>query len=215
MIQRRIIFYKRIAPYLKVKLYLLKEEIFVIKNFFWFFKIDFAFFIFYLFLNPYRVARKKNNVYGETPISSLYKICTECKIGKEDLFLELGSGRGKGCFWVAKFTGCQVIGIEWISSFVKIASILKKLFRVSNLTFIEEDFFNINVIKASVIYLYGTTLSDSEIEKLVQKKFAPNTKIISISYSLEEYSSHFKTVKSFSVSFPWGTTTCYLTRISD
>jgi len=67
--------------------------------------------------------------------------------------------------------------------------------------------------KASVIYLYGTCLQDAEIDHIIRKleAFSQGTKVITISYPLVDYDTNaFHMEKTFSVSFPWGETSAYL-----
>ena len=82
--------------------------------------IDLMFGCIALFINPYRACRKflqKRGVkdpyaYGETPFATYRRIVEMCGIGPQDIWVEVGAGRGKGCFWLAHFIGCRVIGIE-------------------------------------------------------------------------------------------------------
>ena len=167
--------------------------------------IDLTFGLIALFLNPYRTCRKflekkgADNIYayGETPYFTYEKIVKECGIGPKDTWIEMGSGRGKGCFWLAHFAGCKVIGIEWIPQFIHIARSIKTLFRMGRVQFLKSDIEKVDLSEATVIYLYGLWPNLKIHEK---------TKVITISEPLEGY----KVIKSFWVRFPWGRTTAYL-----
>jgi hypothetical protein len=167
--------------------------------------IDLSFGFISLFINPYRTCRKflqkkgsaNIHAYGETPYATYQKIVTECGIGSEDIWMEMGAGRGKGCFWLTHFVGCQVIGVEWIPQFGFIASLFKKIFRVKKLQWIPSDIEQVNLNEATVIYLYGLW---------PELKIKPGVKVISISEPLEGY----KILKRFWVRFPWGRTSAYL-----
>ena len=73
--------------------------------------LDLTFLVIYLFFNPYKISKKfllskkkKNiHIYGETPISTIAKIAKECEISSKDHIIELGSGRGRCCFWFSTF----------------------------------------------------------------------------------------------------------------
>ena len=69
--------------------------------------------------------------------------------------------------------------------------------------------------KASVIYIFGSCLTQKQIEALIEKLFyvQKSTKIITISYPLNQYSSHFSLLKSFPVTFPWGESTAYVQQV--
>lgn len=171
--------------------------------------IDLAFGLIALFINPYRTCRKflqkkgEKNIYayGETPYATYERIALQCGIGPNDTWLELGSGRGKGCFWLSHFTGCKVIGIEWIGQFVFFAKLFQKLFIMNGIEFqrgdIQKSDLDQATIKATVIYLYGLW-PNLEIRKGV--------KVITTGEPMEG----FRVIKSFWVRFPWGRTTAFL-----
>lgn len=173
-----------------------------------------------LFSNPYRVCRRflekrgeeEVYAYGETPLSTLEKIVTQCQITSQDHWLELGSGRGKGCLWMEHFVGCQVTGVEWIAAFVRQSRFLASLYGFKQATFLCQDFAEAPFRKATVVYLYGTCLPEAQIASLLRKMetMAIGTKVITVSAPL--VSSSFRLERSFSVWYPWGRTNAYLHR---
>ena len=68
---------------------------------------------------------------------------------------------------------------------------------------------------ATVIYLYGSCLEESEILNLIQKfqQLSSTVKIITVSYPLTDYSAKFKVVEQFTASFPWGEATVYINQM--
>ena len=124
--------------------------------------IDLTFGLIALFSNPYRICRKflekkgAENIYayGETPYSTYERIAEQCGMGSDDVWIELGAGRGKGCFWLAQFIGCKVVGIEWIPQFVRGARLIRWLFRIKKVRFERLDIEKADLGEASVIYLY-------------------------------------------------------------
>ncbi len=206
--------------YFNVKWYKLKERIISFKYYrsLRFAIVDLIFLAITFFQNPYRTSRrflqkkKFKNIYqyGETPLSTMHNIARECNISKKDLFLELGFGRGLSCFWLSQFIQCKIIAVEWIPSFVILAKIISKLFKFEIL-FKKEDLFETDFSKATVIYLYGSTMEDQEIIRLIGKiKPYKNLKIITVSFPFSDYDNSFTLIKEFEVSFSWGTTSCYL-----
>jgi hypothetical protein len=167
--------------------------------------IDLAFGLVALFVNPYRLCRKflqkkgTSNIYayGETPLSTYQRIVEICQIGPQDTWLELGAGRGKGCFWVSHFIGCKVIGIEWVPQFVWIAKSIQILLGCKNLSFECRDIHQVNTHSATFIYLYGNWPSLDVGSK---------TRVLTISEPLEG----FKVLQTFWVRYPWGRTTAFL-----
>jgi hypothetical protein len=170
--------------------------------------VDLLFACIALFVNPYRLCRqfaqkmgRKEDriygIYGETPYSTYEKIVRECGLGPEDTWLEIGSGRGKGCFWLSHFVGCRVIGVERVPFFSACAAFLQRLGRWRHLQFICGLVENISLPSVTFVYLYG------DFPPLTLPKQA---KILSISEPLAE----MRVLKSFWVRYPWGRTRAYL-----
>lgn len=177
--------------------------------------LDLGLGLFSFSINPYRVSRKflqkkgmKNLYsYGETPIATLHKMVDRCNLTRDDTFLELGSGRGKGCFWISCFVGCRVIGVEWIPLFVKLAKGLSKLFFL-DASFEAEDFQITDLSKATCIYLYSTSMEDESLEQMADRLSAEcqeGARIITISSYLPARKNIVRK-GFFPVRFPWGMT---------
>lgn len=185
-------------------------------------KIDFSLLLTYFFHNPFTISKeflkakgeKDVYAYGETPLTSLETIVKECKLRPYDTVYELGSGRGRTCFWLNCFVGCRVVGIEYIPDFVNHANLIKKRFNIDGVEFRCEDFLKTDYTKATVVYLYGTCLEDIEILALIEKfkTLQRGAKIITVSYPLTDYTSDrsFEVMNCFQVPFTWGTTEVYL-----
>jgi SAM-dependent methyltransferase len=176
----------------------------------------------YFFTSPYAISRKflKNlhakdiYTYGETPLTTLEKIFRTCGITHKDTVFELGCGTGRGCFWLQRFIGCKVVGIEYIPLFVARANQTKEKFKVEKVTFLEQNMFSTDYRKATCIYLYGTCLERVEIQQLIAKfKTLPQgTRIISVSYPLTDYDNggSFEVMQRFPAQFTWGIADIYL-----
>ena len=173
--------------------------------------------------NPYTISKKylkqcghcEIYTYGETPIYTYDKIAKECGLDANDVFLELGAGRGRGLFFIQHQYGCRVIGIERIPQFIKIINRLILKMQLHDISLLCQDMLTDPLPKeASFIYLYGTCLKDTEIMQLTHllKDCRSGTKIVTISYSLVEYCpDDFQLEKSIPVSFPWGRNRCIFT----
>ena len=175
----------------------------------------------YIFKNPYQVSKrylrckqeKDIHTYGETPLSTYENIAKEVEIHPEDSFLELGSGRGRGMFFLHHFFKAEVIGVERIPLFVRLAKHITQKHKLKKVSFICSDITLMKLPKASIVYLYGTCLKEEEIQSLVSKlkAFPKGTRVITISYPLTDYDEQgFHVKKSFPVVFPWGETDAYL-----
>ncbi len=167
----------------------------------------------YAWKNPYRICKEylreakaeEIHAYGETPITTMARIAKECAIGVRDLVVELGAGRGRAALFLAEYVGCAVKAYEQVPEF---AHRLRNL-KIERVEVVQGDFFQEKSFEADVIYLYGTMLSDREISHLAQH-LPRSAKIITVSYSLEDYSGDYRVIKSFPGRFPWGETQVYL-----
>lgn len=179
--------------------------------------LDLSFGLIALFSNPYRTCRKflekkgdLNPFYGETPPITLQRLASLANLTSSDHWIELGSGRGKGCFWISEFIGCRVTGIEWIPQFIHTSRFFQRLLRYKQLDFQCQEMEKADFSKPAVVYLYGTCLLESQVDFLTQKLEAlpQGSRILTISYPLS--SKKFSLQKSIPVSFPWGITRAYL-----
>lgn len=189
-------------------------------------KIDLRLLKGYFMNNPFRISRKfllekgesEIYAYGETPLTTMELISKECGITSKDKVYELGCGRGRACFWLKEFVGCEVVGIDFVPEFIQRANEVKEHFRVEGVEFIEEDFLKTNFSDATLIYLYGTCLKSAEIHSLIKRiqKLNPGVKVITVSFSLTDYLSHekIKLIKTFVTSFEWGKAEVFLCEIN-
>ncbi len=184
-------------------------------------KIDIALKKSYFFHNPYRMARKfledhqkQWQPYGETHLTTFFKIAKRAKISASDVVIEMGCGRGRGVFFLEAFFGCRVIGVDMVNEFISKATRIKEQYKKENVLFFCGDMMTFDLSKASLLYIYGTCLSDLEIHKIIGRILSsPNPmKIITVSYPLQEYSSsdNFSIVDHFEASYPWGKTDIYI-----
>lgn len=180
---------------------------------------DLIFLLTYLFINPYRASKnflkkrgyKNIHQYGETPISSFEKILKKAEVKKGDLLIELGSGRGRVSFF-SLFFGCQVIAVERIPLFIKIADIIKRLFSMRDIDFLKGDMRDSPFERADFVYLYGSLLEEDEILALIKsmKRLKKGAKVITISYPLTDYDSGYRVISSFPINFSWGKGSCFI-----
>lgn len=176
----------------------------------------------YIFLNPFAVSKafllskgaQDPYLYGETPLTTLAKIVKECGITSNDYVYELGCGRARTCFWLAAFVKCRILGIEQIPIFIEKANEVKAMYNVQNVEFYLGSYYDVSYKQATVIYLYGTCLEDSAIDRLLKKfsKMPSGAKVVTVSYPLTDYEVDplFDLVHTFEASYPWGTATLYL-----
>jgi len=179
----------------------------------------------YLFRSPYTISkcylrrRGEDSVhtYGETPLPTYERVARASALHPNDIYLELGFGRGRGIFFLHHFFRCRVIGVERIPLFVERARQIATQHNLEDISLICSDFTLMNIPTASIVYLYGTTLNEEEIYPLISKlKTLPEgTRIVSISYPLADYDrGAFHIKKCFPVTFLWGETKAYLQTVN-
>lgn len=165
----------------------------------------------YVWKSPYKICRELTlQSYGETPFSVWSELVKLASITKGDRVLDLGAGRGRGCFWLNTFIGCHVHGIEIIPYFVKVANHVKETWHVEGVQFTCEDLFAANFEGYSVIYLYALDMSDEDLG-LLNAKFEAlptGTRIITVGYSIPEMvpTTKLRVIDECEVRFPWGKT---------
>ncbi len=168
----------------------------------------------YILDNPYRIARNYNddhNYYGETPLTLIHRVLSEIGCSSNDCFYDIGSGRGRLCFFIEMMFGCRVIGIELVDLFVKRAQTIVEKLSLKSL-FHEKDFKQCKFEGATIIYMYGTCMSVREIQALCNrfKGIEKRAKIISVSYPLSDYDKDFEVFNKFKAVYPWGETVIYI-----
>jgi len=185
-------------------------------------KLDLALLRAYFFDNPFQISKNflKNKgeeniyAYGETPLTTLEQIAKECHLNAQDTVFELGCGRGRNCFWLNAFVGCKAVGIEYVPKFVERANKIKQKYQVDGVAFRQENMLTANYSGATVLYLYGTCLAESDIAILVEQLslLPAGTKIITVSYELNDFSEKnlFEMMKCFSATYTWGRAEVYL-----
>lgn len=181
-----------------------------------FMKIDLTLLWKYLFYTPFAIKQNDGikDIYGETPLDTMALIAKNCKITSKDHFFDLGCGRGRLCFWLHSFFGCKVTGIDYTKEFIAISQDIVKKYGLKNINFLNDNFFNISFKEATVIYLYGTTLENLEIVKLIEsfENLPSGVKIITVSYPLSDFthSDNFELLNCFKAQFPWGETEIFM-----
>ena len=206
----------------------LHEYLKVVKRYYFqstFRKIDLALLLLYLFKNPFKISKdfllaqdeEEVYAYGETPLTTLEEIAHQCQITAQDHVFELGSGRGRGCFWLNCFVGCQVVGVDFLPTFIQRAQRVKEKYQIKRVDFRQENFLHTHFNGVTVVYLFGTLLDEPFLRKLVKRfsKLPPGTKFITVSYSLSDYTQQplFELIRSFPASFNWGETDVYLQQL--
>jgi SAM-dependent methyltransferase len=175
----------------------------------------------YRFHNPFHICKeflkqkgeKFPDAYGETPLPILAKLAQECSLNSKDIFFDLGCGRGRGAMFLSHLIGCRVVGIDWIPFFIQTAqNIVLSISPQLPVNFRCIDMQSADFSEATVIFLYGTCLSDEIINILISRfeRLSSRTKLITVSYPLSDYDPRFYIRKQFTALFPWGIGEIYI-----
>mgnify|MGYP001052342183 CR=1 FL=1 len=191
-------------------------------------KADLALFRAYLFRNPYLMCRrylsskkciepnkdKVQVIYGETLCMTFELLIAKLAITEHDIVFELGCGRGRGCFFIHAMTNAEVVGIELNPTFVKKANVIKDKLAITNMSFVQDNIFEADLSRATVMYFYGVAFSDTATIGLIEKfcQLPAGIRIICIGFSLNDYYDQplFDEIDEFEVFFLWGKTQVYV-----
>jgi SAM-dependent methyltransferase len=121
-----------------------------------------------------------------TSLEKSRALCKLIRLGRRDVFYELGSGTGTTTVVVAKEFGAKVIGIESSKSRIWWSRMKAKRNGVSNnLTFLQKDFFAVDLSPASVVYLYLVPRVIYKLKPKLLKELKPGTKVASLIYRID------------------------------
>ncbi len=107
------------------------------------------------------------------------------KIKKKDVFYELGSGTGTTVTTLAKEYNIKAIGIESSKSRVWWSNMKAKRKGVSDtVTFIQKDFFTVDLSPATIVYLYLVPRVIKKLKPKLIRELKSGTKVISYVYPI-------------------------------
>ena len=183
------------------------------------FRTDLDLFLYYFFRYPFHLFQydchktgksPSELTYGETPYFTLEKVLDRLSIDKNDVFVDLGCGKGKTVFFVSSKYGIKSAGIDIMPTYIDIANTLKQRWGYQDIKFIEKDLLLSKVPKASIVMMSLTCFDEKTRLKISNhtETFSLGTKVISISYPLD--SEQYKAIDCIEGHFSWGKSTVYI-----
>ena len=125
-------------------------------------------------------------IFVPLPKKTIEKILKLAKVNKKDLLYDLGSGDGRVLIIAAKKFGCKCVGIEKNFILYKISKWKVKKERLENKVKIKnKDFFEVNLSKATVIFMYLSKKVVNKLKKKFEKELKNGTRILSAAHRIE------------------------------
>ena len=176
--------------------------------------IEFSMLFLYMFNSPYKIMKKKHAdeddfVYGEISIKTICEILRDIEACREDIFIDLGSGRGYAVFGAYLSGINNSKGIEFVKEFTDRALKIKSALKTDKIEFLNEDFTKSDLSSATVIFIAGTTMEKSTIKKVACRISEIDHPVKVISLSRELKGNKFKTIFSKDYRFSWGKSLVY------
>lgn len=174
----------------------------------------------YLFKNPYHLHRdflkaqqaEEIYCYGETYLTTFAKAIKAAAPTSDDLFVELGSARGRNCFWVKSFVGCKVLGLEQVPAFVERAQKVVERLSLEKIEFRCEDFFKSDLSDATLLFVDATFIEGRELGSLLRKldTMAAGARVVGVNLTLVAESAPpsskrvWERIDKLALPFLWG-----------
>lgn len=113
-------------------------------------------------------------------------MCRLAKVGKKDIIYDLGSGDGTALITAAKEFGAKGIGIEIDPLRVFISKRLVGFAGASDrVEIVKSNFFDVNISKASIIFVYLVPKALMRLKKKMLKELKPGTRVVSYRYTID------------------------------
>ena len=119
--------------------------------------------------------------YQKTPARIVFELTEKCDFAEEDVFFDLGSGLGQVAILINFLTGIKTKGIEIEPSFCDYARRCAAEFKLSNVSFINDDARNADYSEGTIFFMFTPfkgKILDDVLEILRQQSEQRKIKII-------------------------------------
>jgi len=177
-------------------------------------KVEALFFAFYLlrfpaweiWLQTRDLSRPREDFrFGETPYPAGLEILRQAEVGPEDVFYDLGAGKGKMTFLAALACGCRAVGLEMLASYTLVGNRMVRTLKLTDrVDFRHADFLNADLGEATVLYTAASSWSQPTREALLARadQLAPGTRWISVGWECRH--PRLELLKARRLLFSWG-----------
>ncbi len=154
--------------------------------------------------------------YGETPLTVFHQMFQNGGLSRNDCFVDLGCGRGRGVFFATTIWGCNSIGIERVPVFCKkaqeISLLLASQSHIKPPKIFCEEIGSFNLTLGSFFYFYAICMEEEDLIASIShlEKILSGSKLITVSFPITEYSNSFSLLSSWESTYPWGKTDIFL-----
>jgi len=154
--------------------------------------------------------------FGETPYSTGLEILREARLGPEDVFYDLGAGRGKMTFLAALASGGRAVGLEMLASYPLVGNrIVGALGLHGRVEFRHADFLREDLGEATVLYTAATSWSGETRAALLARadELAPGTRWISVGWECRH--PRLELLSARRLLFSWGRDDAWFYRVRE
>jgi len=109
------------------------------------------------------------------------------KVGKDDVFYDLGCGDGRVAIEAAK-RGARAVCVEIRKDLLEKA---KENARKNNvydkIVFVNDSFFNIDLTDATIVYMYLLTRVNAALRPKLEKELKPGTRVVTLDFEIPRW----------------------------
>ncbi|MGE0491871.1 MAG: cyclopropane-fatty-acyl-phospholipid synthase family protein [Vulcanimicrobiota bacterium] len=151
--------------------------------------------------------------YGETPWFTAEEILREAELGPDDVFIDLGCGRGKMVFMAHLLTGAQAIGVDLLASYLVVARRIVAWLGLDGVSFRHQDFADTPLEEVTCVYVAGTVFEEDTRLDLAAcvDDLAEGTRWISVGW--QTLHPDLELWRQQEYLFSWGRETVYFHRV--
>ncbi|MBZ5561906.1 MAG: class I SAM-dependent methyltransferase [Acidobacteriia bacterium] len=123
--------------------------------------------------------------YVPTPPEVVQKMLELAKVGQDDTVYDLGSGDGRIVIMAADKFGAHAVGVELDPDLYKQSEDrIKQMGLDKRAEILHEDFFNVNIRRATVVTLYLLTSVNERLKPMLEKQLRSGARVVSHDFQM-------------------------------